>query len=230
MAGPMPAYRHRPTAVLVMAILNFIWGGLSIICFSCIAAGFLMLNSMLKSLPTSAGGGGTLQVVPYSDVIPGYLAYMIAHTIIGVVMAILLIVAGIGLLNMQPWARWCCLVYSTYHVLETIFSLFYTITVVNPGLRKWQADLMRQMGGVGPTPSSGVGDSIGAVAGAVLRMAYAVALLMVMLLPHVSAAFAGKGDPDKGYLPPDYLPDRPDSGPGDPSGGNAFRSGDPRWR
>ena len=43
------------------------------------------------------------------------------------------------------------------------------------------------------------------------------------------AAFAGKGYPDSGYLPPPDYP--PGSGPGGPyDGGDAFRSGDPRWK
>jgi hypothetical protein len=236
MAGPMPEYRHRPTAVLVMAILNFIWGGLGIICLSCGAAMLLMMNSLFKSIPPPPGGGPNpaTAFTGLFDSIPGYIPYMVATTIIGVCMAILLIVAGIGLINMQPWARWACLIYSTYHILAALFTLFYTITVVNPAMRKWQADFMRQAGVVGPPPSSGfggIGDSMSAIAGAVFSMAYAVALLVVMLLPHVSAAFAGKGSPDTGqWPPPDYPPDRPDSGPGDPYGGDAFRSGDPRWR
>jgi len=238
MAGPMPIYRQRPVAVLVMAILNFVFGGLGLLCLTCGAIGFLAAASLLKSIPAPSGGGPNpaAEITGMFDSIPGYIPYMITTTILGVVMAIVLIVAGVGLLNMRPWARWTCVVYSTYTILASLFTLFYTVTVVNPAIRKWQIDFMRRQGGFGPPPSSGVGDSVSALAGALFSMAYAIALLVVMFLPHVSAAFAGKEYPPSDFYPPpdDYPPGRPPatgpSGGGGPYGSEGFRPGDQRWR
>jgi hypothetical protein len=230
MTDPSPFYRYRPTAVTVIAILNFIIGGLTIVGLVCSGMLLLFAASVLKSVPPPPGGGPNpmTEMTDLFQSIPGYIPYMIVSAILGVIMAVVLIVAGVGLLKMRLWARRACVVYSVYSILGAIGGFIYTTTVVNPAMERWQANLMARSGLRGPPPSSAGGD-VSAVIGSVVGMAYGITLLVVLFLPHVSAAFAGKALPETGY----FLPEQEErEQPRDQSvgreGGDSFRPPDGR--
>ncbi|HMC66536.1 MAG TPA: hypothetical protein VKI65_16495 [Gemmataceae bacterium] len=190
--------RQRPTVVLVMAILNFVFGGLGFFWVICAGLGLLVVVSLAKNAPPPPGGGRN----PLADLsemfnsIPGFIPYTIIASILGLIVDIVLIVAGIGLLKMKPWARWTCVAYGFYGIVASLGGLVYTLTVVNPAMAQWQ---QKQAAGAGG--NTGFNNAVSHVS-AMLGMAYAVALLIVMFLPNVSAAFAGRVS-----APPDSLED-----------------------
>jgi hypothetical protein len=185
--------QRRPTAVLVMAILNFIYGGWGV--FGSLCGGamyYIFLN-----LPEPAPGQPNPFPNPMKFLakeIPGYTAYMTVSVMVGFVMATALIIAGIGLLRLRPWARWLCILYAILLPVVQVGFISYSLLYVNPVLAKWSAEQARKL--PAGTPNFGGNaflNNLGVFVGAGVGMAYAIALLVVLFLPHVRAAFAGRG-------------------------------------
>jgi beta-lactamase regulating signal transducer with metallopeptidase domain len=110
-------------------------------------------------------------------------------------MAVLLIIAGIGLLRLRPWARWLCIGYSIVTILSTVANTVYAILVVNPAVSQSLAEFPEKMSGpkgagAPPMPmmTPGMNTTL-SIFGAIIGMTYAIVLLVVLFLPHVSAAF-----------------------------------------
>ncbi len=196
--------QQRPTAVTVIAVINFIVGGLGLLGLLCGGAALLFLFSVLGNVNPPPGQPNPLKEVQgLFESIPGYIPFIIASSVLGGIWAIVLIVAGVGLLRMRRWARLACLVYAIYTILGTVGSTIYTFAVVIPATEKWQADFEAKLrrkgpGGApaptGPPPTANmVTNRASAVGGALYGMAYALVLLVVLNLPHVRAAFAGGG-------------------------------------
>src|SRR5262249_7317363 len=89
--------------------------------------------------------------------------------------------------------------------------LFYNIFYVQPGMEKWQQAYFAKMGLGTPPPSSPMQNMFGSGFGLIFSIAYPSALLIVMLLPMVGAAFAGKRTLPE---PQDYDDRRPPPPPG----------------
>jgi hypothetical protein len=203
-----------------MAILNFVFGGLGLFCALC-QGGSLALMGNMDSLFGKAGTPN-----PMADMInqvPGFLPFSIFQHACNLVLSICLIVAGFGLLKMSGWGRWLSVGYAVTNIVAHIGMLVYQLVYLNPALAKWQQDFVAKQAGGRAQPTPFVGDStlsnIGSVVGALIGMAYAIALLVVMFLPHVSAAFAGKAplheeEPedyfDEGFRNPEEAPQPPD--------------------
>lgn len=198
---------QRPTAVTVAGILNIIFGSVGLLCYTCAGLSYLFFVS-LADMP-----GGINPVRHMMDFlnreIPGYTAFLIISTSLGFLLAVLLLTSGIGLLNLQPWARVLSLLYAVVTILTQIGALIYTLGYVNPAMARWERDLMGEMARVGrPMPPGGLGtnltfnNAMSLVVG-ILWIVYAIVLIVIMLQPHVSAAFAGRfsqqPEPDRGY-------------------------------
>jgi hypothetical protein len=176
-----------------MAILSFVYGGLTILGVGCGGAVYFVF----LILPEPAPG----QPNPFPNAmkflaqeVPSYTAYMTVSVVLGVLMATLLILAGIGLLRLRPWARWACIIYAVVQLLVQVVGLYYTIHYVNPAMVKWSQDLARKLPPGTPNfAASPVIGNLSTFLGAALGMAFAIALLVVMFLPHVRAAFNGQG-------------------------------------
>jgi hypothetical protein len=202
--------RERPTAVLVMAILNFVVGGFNLLALLCGGGALALVLGFASSLPPGPGG----QPNPLQEMgkvfkdIPGYIPVLIGQTILGFVLAIVLIVAGFGMLKMAPWSRTLCNIYAGVTLIVTLGATVYTLTVVNPAMARWQEDFQKKFPGAGAGGQQDpVTQAATAVCGAIFAIAYAVALLIVMNLPNVSAAFAGvrtQPDLDSDRVPDDY--------------------------
>jgi hypothetical protein len=221
MSDPAPINRNRPTAVTVLAILNFAVGGLLLLGLICGGLSILVGISFFDiDLAPSAGRS-----------IPGYIPYTLVTTNLGLIMAGLLFVAGLGLLRMQLWARRVCIVFGAYSIIRAIVGFWYATTVVNPALERAFKEAQERhdffthaYGSSGPAPSRDtglVGDSIGWMLG----LAYGVVLMVVLFLPHVSAAFAGQSLPESScFMQEDDQPDVPR----DQASGDSFAAPDGR--
>lgn len=185
--------RNRPTAVLVMAILNFVMGAIYLLSYSCGGLALIGLRAMKNMAPPAGKGPNPFgEMYDMYESIPGFIALTITFSILAIAMAILLIVAGMGLLKMRPWARQACVAYSIYGILSGLFSFVYTLTLANPAIVKWQEETMQRQGRAIPSLSSisGSFSDFFAFAGLLWALAYPIALLIVLYRPSVSAAFA----------------------------------------
>jgi hypothetical protein len=184
---------YRPAAVLVMAILNLVFGILGLVgtCFG--VGGMVILYLIFKNMPPPPPGQPNPldAVLKMFDQIPGYVPFAIGSLIVGAVFSILLTACGFGLLKVRPWARIGSLVYAVFGILQAIGGTIYTIAVVNPAL----ANLFQQQQAQGGPPNPMVSDptinNISAIAGFLIGLAYPIAILIVLNLTHVRRAFAG---------------------------------------
>src|SRR5262245_62094808 len=101
--------RERPTSVLVLAIFNSIFGSLGLLIF-----GVCGLFAVVVSLaaPGNAGGpnpfaGAVNPLVEVQKAVgPGATAFLVVQSLGALLFCTLLLVSGIGLIGMRPWARW----------------------------------------------------------------------------------------------------------------------------
>jgi hypothetical protein len=178
--------------VTVFAVLNFVFGGLGLLGYCCGAIGLIAVLGMSNSPGPQGQPNPLKEMLEVYQSIPGFLPYSIISTLLGLIAVIVLIVAGIGLLRLRPWARWACIVYGIYSIIAQGIGLVYTIVYVNPAMQRWAEDFSRRTGQAAGSGSTGMNNAISLV-GALLGMAYGIALLTVMLLPSVADAFAGRG-------------------------------------
>lgn len=194
--------RNPTTAILVIAILHLVGGGIGLLGSLCSCSGLLMsstLSSFMPAPPTFPARPGqppppmppsaTELMKQMSERVPGYRAFTISSLAFDFLLDVLLISAGIGLLKMQSWARWLSLVYAPLSILFHIGSFVYQIVWVIPALTAIYAESMQGMTAL-PGFASIMKLSTGA--GAVvtlLVLIYPVAVIIILLLPSTTAAF-----------------------------------------
>lgn len=182
--------QQRPAAVTVIAILGFVFGGLGVL-GSCYSFGSSLIAGFALQANTKA--------------VPNFPVFGIVTGLLGLVANGVLIIAGTGLLKLQSWARWSNVVYAIYLILTHIFELIFSIVVMKPAMDKWVAANGDALGPFGNMLSTIA--MVSAIGGALLAFAFAAAILIVMFLPNVTAAFAGQApalltDPDEGWGSP----------------------------
>ena len=186
---------ERPVIVLVFAILNIVFGGLGIICSFCSGTSVGLAAGMMSA------AGSTVPITPIPSSV---LTISIVEYAIGFILSAILTVSGIGLLGMNPWARKLSVSVSAISIAYALGWCAINIAYVNPAIQKWQTEfqeqLSREQRKQGLQPTANVYQSFQSpamniamnVLSAMLIVGYAVALIVVMFLPHVSAAFAGR--------------------------------------
>jgi hypothetical protein len=184
-----------PTAVLVMAILNFVFGGIGLLMSGCGGAFTLFLLVMPEQKPGQPGYFPNVLKTVAKEV-PGYTAFMTASLVMGLVLSTVLIIAGIGLLRLRPWAWWLCILYAPLQILLQVGILYCTLVYVNPVMHRANQEVFRQLPPGAPNfaATDWLGD-MGTFAGAVFGMAYPIALLVMLFLPHVRDAFDRRRGP-----------------------------------
>src|SRR5262245_34457852 len=186
--------RERPVIVLVFAILNIVFGGLGTLGMCCAGVIVGFFGMVFSSAPPSAN----LPKFP-ADV----LVYFGIAMVYSLIMSVLLLASGIGLLNMRDWARRGSIAYGVVTIAGSLINTQVYVAFVAPQMQKWQsaiqeqAQQQQQRQGMRPTPmyqpnQSPFLNAISSIGGAIIGTAYAVALLVVMFLPHVRAAFEGR--------------------------------------
>jgi hypothetical protein len=186
--------KRRPTVILFMAILNMVMGGFTLLCGLC-AAGANSFVAAMGANPQGPGGAGVADMTTFMDKeVPGWQAVEIGRGLLLILLGVVVIVAGIGLLKMQSWARWLSVFYAAVLIPLTIGHLTFELALVNPAVEKWEAQQDKKGIAPAPPPSFKAGQQFGKTFGAValgsIPVLYAVALIIVMLLPSVGTAFA----------------------------------------
>jgi hypothetical protein len=171
---------RRPGSVTTMGVLNLVFGSLFLLV--CFCDGVLLV--------ASRDPDNMMLWEEMKDQVPGFVAVRVGGLLLHILLFILLIVAGIGLLNMAAWGRALSIVYAVASILLEIAMLIYQLAFINPVMNRF----VGQFGGGGP--------DIGGVMMIVLTVVtviiyalvilYAVLLLIMMLTPTVAEAFAGR--------------------------------------
>jgi hypothetical protein len=171
-----------------MAILNLVFGGLNLICVCLGIVGTAAMMGMAGANNPMADMDAVLQ-----REVPGYRAIEIGRLVVGLVLTLVLLAAGIGLLNMQTWARWASVAWAILVILFQGAVLVYVLVLLNPAMEKATQEMTKKQGQAAPptSPAESAGRAVGSICAGSVFIIYAFALLIVMFLPNVSAAFAG---------------------------------------
>jgi hypothetical protein len=163
---------QRPTSVTVFGVLNIMFAALGI--------GGALASMLLMMVPANGSNNPVIQVLHNS---PAYLAWMEVSIVLGLVASVSLLAAGIGLLNLWPWARILSIAYAIYAIgmipVGMVGNLFF---LVQPMLE--QAHQRH-----GPEAAAAIGGLIGGTFGGCFGLIYPVLLLIFMLRANVVAAF-----------------------------------------
>jgi len=225
---------NRPTSVLVIAILQFVFGGLGVVTDLC--GGLQQVGGSPGMFP-GGGRGGQAQMqqdmtrqleAALEKRLPGYKAFAIGILLLDLTLCGLMIGGGVGLVKMQPWGRTLTIVYALFSLVMKIVNVAFAALVTAPVTKEVMAGMAAQMGGREGALFGQIMDvTMGiAVWAPVCLCIYPIVVLVIMLQPHVAAAFAeAKTGPSLGWAggtqPPDYQnPYRPG---GDVSPDDRFR-------
>ncbi len=183
---------NRPKAVLVIAILNFVFGGLWLLYLTCVGIVVSLFAVIAKNMPPPPPGQpNPMEVLRVFEAVPGYIQVLIVAGVSAVLIHVVLIVAGFGLLKMRPWGRWASVAYAVVMIVGVIAFTTYTIVFVNPAVIAWAEDFNRKMGAAAP-PQNPTANTFSSAGSSLVYIAYPIALLIVLFMPSVSAAFAGR--------------------------------------
>ena len=186
--------QDRPTIILVIAILSIVFGSLSLFFSLCGA----LVPLILYNLPIPQPGGGTSYPVRelydlLQREVPAYVGVEVGNFALGLALAGLLIISGIGLLRMRSWARWTSVIYGIATIVRSIAYFVFTVTIINPIAERWSEDFLRRQ--PKGTPNFSGNSVFNAIVGSgqvLVSVAFSVVLLVIMFVPSVRAAF-GRG-------------------------------------
>lgn len=167
---------QRPTAVTVIGILNIVFGALALMCLPFAIIGFLA--------PRMGGQNIMLDIMDQS---PFFKFWNIGMTAMGLLVAIVLIVAGIFLLMMKEMGRLMTIGYGFYGItMSVINTAVSAIFMVGP--------MMAQMnqGGSPEAAGASVGGMLGVGCSLCLGLAYPITALILMTRPAIADAFKAK--------------------------------------
>lgn len=155
---------QKTTTVTVFGILNIAFAVLGIISVIGMLALFAVVGDTSKN--------PVLQLIHDS---PAYAIWMKTSMVVGLLMAGLLLTAGIGLLQCQRWARVLSISYAIYSIImlvvSTVVNFFF---MVLPLLHQAQSKS-------GPEQAGAIGGAIGGTVGGCFGLIYPVLLLIFML-------------------------------------------------
>ena len=177
------AIRRRPGGVTAIAIINIVLASLGLLLGIC--AGIVMLagQGLLQADPNQAAMQNFIE-----KEVPGSQVMNIAGMVILFLQAIVFLAAGIGLINMQNWARTTTITFSFLSIVWLIFQAFYTFAFTAPAMNRF----FRDFGAVGPGPNPRAIFTIGLIVQAllwVILIIYAIIVIVVLTRPHVREAF-----------------------------------------
>jgi hypothetical protein len=140
-----------------------------------------MAFSVMLFIPSAAMADNPVVKIIQSS--PAYAAWLKISVVLGIIVSVALLVAGIGLLNLKPWARTLSIIYGIYTIIMTIIGdVINYFLLIQPMLQ--QAHNQQ-----GPEAAGAMGGAIGGLFGGCIGMIYPILLLIFMTRPHVVAAF-----------------------------------------
>ncbi len=189
---------ERPSSVLVIAILQICFGSLGLLFNLCGGAMQAAGGAKMFAPPPGAAAQAPPDVEAMMQArVPYYKAYQMSALALGVVAGAVMLVGGIGLVKMRPWARPLTIGYACYNIVITIVGFVMNVIVNGPVMKEVYAELRKdpniaRMGGLMDITEAAA--TIMAY-GSLVLLVYPIVLLTVMFLPSVREAFRAAGSP-----------------------------------
>lgn len=163
MSGPpvLPS-GQRPTSATVLGILNIIFG----IWGFCGVFGGAMVIAMIFSGQFDSQPG----FEAFGD--PLMMGYTIVQAAMGFLLSVLIIFAGIGLLQFRPWGRTASIYYAIIKLLLVVAGIIVMVLQMFPLTAAWDPQ--------NPVAVSQLFGAIGGIVGSCFEIAYPIILLVFM--------------------------------------------------
>src|SRR5258708_6706579 len=138
--------RKRPTSLLVFGILHITFGTLSLLGALC--GGIYLLSGVQEQMAQTQNANAALTKDPQEIELaeyqlralgaqhkaPFYDANLAGTSVLNVVLCTLLIVGGIGLIKVAPWARAVSLTYAVLSILSSVWAAIYNVFILLPAM------------------------------------------------------------------------------------------------
>jgi hypothetical protein len=174
--------RRRPASYTAFAVLNFIVGGLALVCSVC--------AGIEPSVEINHQDATPVMRAYLNQEIPGYTAYKVIGMVVGLLLGAGLVTAGVGLLVGPRWGRLLAIVCSAvavlHHVALAVFQLFF----VSPAMTRFFLSMGGIFGGLFSTlPRTAI---VMAVVWESLAILFYIVQIVVLSLqpPRVARAYA----------------------------------------
>jgi hypothetical protein len=159
---------NRPACITVFGVLNIVFAAFGVIA---------SIASIGLFLAPGNSNNPVIKIMQENTIYADWLKLCIP---LGLLSCGVLLVAGIGLLCLKPWARVLSVGYAIYAILFGILSTAINfIFLIQPMLKSANGQ---------QTPAA-IGGMIGGSIGGCFGLIYPIALLVFMLRPNVVAAF-----------------------------------------
>lgn len=196
--------RERPAPVFVLALASLLLGGLG-----AVGAGAAQAVWAAFDIGGPSSPGAVVPLAPETAEhlrrnLPGFRAFEALLPGTDLLLAALVLTAGLALLGMRPWARTAAIVTAGAVLLVQFVTTIYEFAVVLPGVERW-----REAGGTRYRHESSSPDLVPAelrwvalllLVGGLAFFVHAVATLVVLYAPPIAEAFrrGGEGEPRPG--------------------------------
>lgn len=189
---------RRPTSVLVVAILQIVFGSLGVLCGACAPLGLIQQQNAAQDFRSGPKNGlserqreAFARFAEKSNANLPFTAGAMALSLLG---AILMLSGGIGLLNMKPWGRPVTMAWGGLAIVYHLGSFGYLAGVTYPQMNEFMTEF--KGGGNSPVADAMlIGMQAGMITGiavGVLSIFYAAFILFLINRPEVVAAFSGE--------------------------------------
>jgi hypothetical protein len=162
---------QRPTSVTVFGIMNFVFAGFGVIGLIASFALFTLSADSNNSL---------IRLIPVG---PAYFVWLKICVPLGLLSCAVLLVDGIGLLGLKPWARVLAIAYAIYAIVFTVVALWINLTLMVQAISV-QIRPREELAVAGA-----IGGPVSGTVGVLFWLIYPIVLLVFMFLPKVVAAF-----------------------------------------
>ncbi|HEV2948347.1 MAG TPA: hypothetical protein VGX70_13295 [Gemmataceae bacterium] len=206
--------RERPLSIMPIAVLHFVFGGLGILCGICLGIQLAGGQNWMTPTPSGPQSGSATEMKQLQDEMQkamesaaGSQAVQIGTVVADLAISIIMIVSGIGLLQLRPWGRSLSILYAILSIALKIFEAVYAFAVTGPLInefinthtatgpeQQFMFTVMKMVAIIPPIIQ-------------LVCMIYPIVVLIIMLRPAVVAAFRDGGSATTVSRPSDEQPE-----------------------
>jgi hypothetical protein len=190
----------RPTSVLVIAIFHFIFGGFGLLCG---LPSLAMQSAGIGGAGTPVAAGAPQQQKDLHDMAeqvkkrseqaaPLTAPFMRVNVFLNLLLSLLLVVAGVGLVKLQPWGWWGSVVYGVAGIFMQIYIVLFNLLYSLPIAERILEEEMKSRPSLQPFAWTLQIVAPIAIGVAALGLIYPIIVLIFMSRPKVRAAFRGE--------------------------------------